>query len=150
MYSIPLVHDDIFVLTCLLYTTIHIPSCSLSSSQTLSLHRSHRQNLAPLLALQLGAHSTVDAGSDRVTSLVEQHAGVVVEFDDRAVSSLGRVSGSDNDGVADVAALNLVGGRETSHATRGGTSLFLDDDDDTVTYWGQLVVVSNREFKWFD
>lgn len=104
-----------------------------SHSLPLSLHRRHRQNLAPLLALQLSTDCAVDTRSDRVARLVEKDTGIVVELDDRAVSALRRISGSDDDGVADVTALDLVGGRDTSHATGGRASLLLNDGDDTVT-----------------
>lgn len=100
----------------------------------LRLHRGHGQNLAPLLPLQLCAHDAVDSGADGVARLVEQDTGVVVEAHDGAVAALGRVSGSDDDGVADVAALDLCGGGDACHAGGGGAALFLNDDDDAITW----------------
>lgn len=100
---------------------------------SLCLHGCHGQNLAPLLALQLRAHGAVDAGADGVARLVEQDAGVVVEAHDGAVAALRGVSRADDDGVADVAALDLCGGGDAGHAGGGGAALFLDDDDDAVT-----------------
>lgn len=101
--------------------------------RALCLHRGHGQDLAPLLALELSTYGTVDAGADGVSGLVEEDAGVIVESDDGSVATLGRVSGADDDGVADVTALDLVGGGNASHAGRGSTALFLDDDNDSVT-----------------
>lgn len=99
----------------------------------LSLHGGHGQNLAPLLALQLSAHSTVDSGADGVSGLVEEDARIVVEADHGTVAALGRVLGSNNDGMTDVTTLDFVGCRHAGHATRGGTSLLLDDNDDAIT-----------------
>lgn len=103
------------------------------SSIPLCLHGCHGQNLAPLLALQLSAHGAVDASADGITALVEQDAGVVVEAHDGAVAALRGVPGADDDGVADVAALDFGGGGDAGHAGGGGAALFLDDDDDAVT-----------------
>lgn len=99
----------------------------------LCLHGCHGQNLAPLLALQLSAHGAVNSSADGITALVEQDAGVVVEAHDGAVAALRGVPGADDDGVADVAALDFGGGGDAGHAGGGGAALFLDDDDDAVT-----------------
>lgn len=101
----------------------------------LRLHRRHGQNLAPLLALELGADDAVDAGADGVAGLVEEHAGVVAEADRGAVAAERGVLCADDDGVAHVAALDL-GGVGGAHAGRGGGAVLLDDDDDAVTWDG--------------
>lgn len=104
---------------------------------SLCLHGCHGQNLAPLLALQLGAHSAVDSSADGIARLVEQDAGVVIEAHDGAVTALRGVSCADDNGVADIAALDLGSGGDASHAGGGGAALFLDDDDDAVTWGGK-------------
>lgn len=99
------------------------------------VHRRHGQDLAPLLPPQLGSNDAVDTRSDGVSGLVDQDAGVIVESDDASVAALHLGLGSDDDGVAHVAALDLVGGREAGHAVGVGTLVFLDDDDDAVTWY---------------
>lgn len=104
----------------------------------LRLHGCHGQNLTPLLPPELGAHDAVDAGADGIAALVEKDTGIVAEADDGAVGALGRVLGADDDGVADVSSLDLVGGGHAGHARGGGGAVLLDDDDDAVTYAGGL------------
>jgi hypothetical protein len=121
-------------LVSFLFLFLHSPALLTPTSiLLLCLHRCHGQNLAPLLPLQLSSHHAVDSGADGVTRLVEQDAGVVVEAHDGAVAALGWVSGSDDDGVADVAALDLCGGGDACHAGGGRAALFLDDNDDAIT-----------------
>ena len=119
---------------CFDSSTPEFMECFFLSSS--SLHGRHAQDLAPFLPLQLRAHHTVDSRSDRVTRLVQQHAGVVVEPDDGAVSPLRRVLGAHDDGVADVAALDFVGGRHARHAGGGGGAVFLNHGDDAITCKG--------------
>lgn len=98
-----------------------------------SVHRRHGQDLAPLLPLQLSTYDTVDARADGITRLVEKNAGVVVKLDLRPVAAEHRVLGSDDDGVADVSALDLLGVGDAGHTGGGGGAVLLDDDDDAVT-----------------
>lgn len=103
------------------------------------MHRSHTQQLAPFLAAQLGAHNTIDTRPDGLAALVDEHAGVVVEAHAAAVAALQLVLGAHDDGVADVAALDLggVGGRRAAQAAlaRGG-ALLLHDAHDAVADGG--------------
>lgn len=122
----------------------HLPRPIFLVLDMLRLHRRHGQDLAPLLALELCADDAVDSGADGIARLVEQDAGVVVEADDGAVAALGRVAGADDDGVADVAALDLCGGGDAGHAGGGGAALFLDDDDDAITCDGKFVLEIRR------
>lgn len=132
-------HPPTFLVSCSCsFTLQHI---SPTPILLLCLHRGHGQNLAPLLPLQLRAHHAVDSSADGIARLVEQDAGVVVEAHDGAVAALSSVAGSDDDGVADVAALDLCGGRDACHAGGGGAALFLDDDDDAITWLEGLRVL---------
>jgi len=95
------------------------------------LHGCHAENLAPLFLLQLLTHDAVDAGADGITRLVDQHAGIVVEPNDAAISSLDGLPGPDNDGVPDITTLDL-GTRSTGHALGTSTTLLLHNNDDPV------------------
>jgi hypothetical protein len=91
------------------------------------MHRRHTQDLGPLLPSQLSTDDAVDSRSDGVASLVDEHAGVVIEADDRAVRSLQLLLGPHDDGVADVSALDLVRSGGGPHTGVGGISLLLYD-----------------------
>lgn len=97
------------------------------------MHGGHAENLAPLPPPELGADHAVDAGADGVARLVDEDAGVVVELDDGAVGPLDLLPGPHDDGVPDVAALDLVGRRRGAHAGVRGAALLLDDGYDAVT-----------------
>lgn len=97
------------------------------------MHGGHAENLAPLPPPELGADDAVDTGADGVARLVDEDAGVVVELDDRAVGPLDLLPGPHDDGVADVAALDLVGRRRGAHAGIRRAALLLDDGYDAVT-----------------
>jgi len=101
-----------------------IPSC---------LHRRHAENLAPLLLAQLGAYDAIDARANGVASLVDEHTGVVVKLDHAAVGPLHPVLCPHDDGVPDVAPLDLVRCRHAGHALGHGSALLLDDDHDAVS-----------------
>ena len=101
----------------LIYSIPHHTTPSPLFVSDLRLHRSHGQNLAPLLPLQLGAHDTIDARSHRITSLVEQHASIVVESDNGSIAALDGVFRADDNGVAHVTALDLGRSRDAGHAS---------------------------------
>lgn len=46
--------------------------------------------------------------------------------------------------MADVSALDLGGGRDACHAGGGGTALFLDDNDNAITWFGERLRVLER------
>lgn len=95
-------------------TTQHAP-LFLSRMLNLCLRRSHRENLAPLLPLELGTYDAVNSRANGISSLVEEDAGIVIELDAGAIAALDGVSGADNDGVSDISSLDFVCGGHTSH-----------------------------------
>src|SRR5580765_789646 len=80
---------------------------------------SQRDDLHELLGTQLARHGSEDAGADRLQLGVEQHGGVAVELDERAIATADALGGAHDDGVVDLALLDA--------ATRRG---FLDADLD--------------------
>ena len=106
----------------------------------LSLQRGHGEDSAPLLLAQLLADDAVDAGADGVARLVDENAGVVVEANNAAVAARHPLLGPHDDGLADVAALDLGRRRGGRHALGGGASLLLHDADNLVTCGGVSVV----------
>lgn len=108
------------------------------------MHRRHTQDLGPLLPPQLGADDAVDAAADGVAGLVDQDAGVVVEAHDGAVLALDLVLCAHDDGVPDVAALDLVAGGRGRHALTAGAALLLDDADDAVADGGVALLADNH------
>lgn len=110
----------------------------------LYMHGRHAQNLAPLGLSKLHANDAVDARADGVTGFVDENAGIVVESDDRAVLALDLVLCADNNGVADISALDLVGGGQRGGALVGVLALLLDDDDDAVTWKSSEICLSNE------
>lgn len=112
------------------------PSTQNLPSTSLSMHGCHTEDLAPLLPPELGADDAVDAASNGVTGLVDEDAGVVVEADDGSVLALDLVLCADDDGVADVATLDLIAGGRGRHALAAGAALLLHDADDAVADGG--------------
>lgn len=98
----------------------------------LCVHGGHGQDLAPLLAPQLLADDTVDTTANRVTRLVDQHAGVVVEPDHAAVLTADGVLSANDHGLTHVTTLDLGGGRQAHHARVGCAALLLHDHDNAV------------------
>jgi len=121
------------------FYVIHNPATVL-----LCVHGRHGQDLTPLLPPQLSANNTVDARTDRVASLVDQDAGVVVESDDAAVGARGLLLGADDNGVAHVTALDLVRGRRAGHTTITSAAVLLDDDNYPVTNAGEFLLADNH------
>src|SRR4051794_31962482 len=88
--------------------------------------RRQRDDLHVLLRPQLAHHRAEDAGADRLARLVDQHRGVVVEADRRAVCAPHRIGGADDDGAMHLALLDL-----------GARDRLLDRDDDHVADAGR-------------
>lgn len=74
------------------------------------MHRRQTQYLTPLLIPQLLAHHTIHPTPNRLAPLIDQHARVIVELHHAAVRALVLFCRADDDGVADVAAADFVGG----------------------------------------
>jgi hypothetical protein len=95
-----------------------------------------RQNLGPLLVPQFGSDDTGQTGPDRITIFVDQDASVVIKLDQATIFPALLFSGSDNDGMPHISSSHFVGdacaGRPRAFGTKG--ALFLDDNDDSVTY----------------
>ena len=79
----------------------------------LQMHWSQTQDFAPLHLLQLGAHDAVQSGADWIARLGDQHTGIIVELDNAAIWASKLLLGAHNDGMANVTATDLVGGRGT-------------------------------------
>src|SRR5690606_18582113 len=67
-----------------------------------------RDDLHELLGAQLAGHGPEDAGADGLMLVVQQHGGVAVEADQRAVGAAHALAGAHHDGVVDVALLDLA------------------------------------------
>lgn len=102
--------------------------------QPLCLHRRHTENSAPFLFPQLLTHDAVDARADRVASLVDQDAGVVVELDAAAVSPGDLLPRPYDHGVSDITALDLGTRTGGGHTLGLGASLLLHNHDDAIAY----------------
>src|SRR3954452_8111499 len=72
--------------------------------------RSQRNDLHELLVTQLPAHWAEDAGTARVTVVAEDDRRVLVEADVRAVGPPALLDGADDDGLDDVALLDVAAG----------------------------------------
>jgi hypothetical protein len=79
---------------------------------------------------------TVQSRADRLSSLVDENAGVVVKLDNTAVRSLVLLCGTDDNGVSDITTADFVGGTDGYAASGAGfgtkVALLLNDDDDAV------------------
>src|SRR5690348_5431739 len=73
-----------------------------------------------VLRTQLARHRPKDTGTDRFGLRVDQHRGIAVETDDRAVRALDVLGETNDDGLHDVALL---------HAAARDRLLHRDDDD---------------------
>src|SRR5690606_1293162 len=69
---------------------------------------SERHDLHELLRTKLTGHGPEDAGADRLLLVVQQHGGVAVETDQRAVRAAHAGTGTDHDRVVDLALLDLA------------------------------------------
>jgi len=100
------------------------------------MHRRQTQDLTPLPFPQLLPDHTVQPTPDRLATLVDQDARIVGELHDTTVGPLVLLRRAHDNGVANVAAADLVGGRDGDTASRAGfgaeVALFLDDDDDAI------------------
>lgn len=90
---------------------------------------SQAQQLHPALLPQFTRHNTEHTGAKRLALLVEQHTGVVVEAHVAAVGAHGLLAGAHDQGVADVALLDLGHARSRGHGAGLG---LVDDDHDLI------------------
>src|SRR4051794_463301 len=84
--------------------------------------RRERHDLHESLGAELARHRPEDARADRLELGVEQHGGVAVELDERAVLAANALGGANDDGRIDLALLDAPARRR-----------FLDRDLDHVT-----------------
>jgi hypothetical protein len=117
------------------------------------MHGSQTQNLGPLHVAELASNNTwrvsvdmrrpkrqrmrtIQSRADRLSSLVDENAGVVVKLDNTAVRSLVLLCGTDDNGVSDITTADFVGGTDGYAASGAGfgtkVALLLNDDDDAV------------------
>src|SRR5438309_4993053 len=73
-----------------------------ASTSHLQHLRRKRDDLHVLLPAQLAGHRTKDAGADRLPLRVDQHAGIAVELDVRAVFPADSLCRSHDHGLADL------------------------------------------------
>lgn len=98
------------------------------------MHRRQRQDLRPLLLPQLRRNNAADSRTDGLASLVDQHAGVVVELDHAAVWALPLLRCAHNDCVSNITTSYFVCCAD-GHAVAGlgaEVALLLDDNYDAV------------------
>lgn len=108
----------------------------------LHMHGRQRQDLGPLLLPELCGNDTAHARSNGLASLVDQHAGVVVELDHASVRSLPLLRCPHYDGVPHVSTSHLVRRADGHAVARLGAevSLLLHDHDDTVACYPSTAV----------
>lgn len=98
--------------------------------QSLQMHGRQRQNLTPLLILQLGTHNSVQSRTNRVSSLSYKHTSIIIEPHHRPILPLHLLCCPDYDRVSDVATTDFVRSTDGDGAARTGfwtkISLFLD------------------------
>src|SRR3954454_4873396 len=72
--------------------------------------RCQRDDLHEPLVAQLPAHGAEDAGAARLSVLAQDHRGVLVELDVRAVGTPALLAGADHHGLDDVSLLDVAAG----------------------------------------
>src|SRR6185312_7180137 len=77
--------------------------------------RSERHDLHEPLAAQLARDRSEDARADRLELVVEQHRGVAVEADQRAVRATHALARTHDDGVVNLALLDLAARNRFAH-----------------------------------
>src|SRR4051812_47072505 len=82
---------------------------------------SERHDLHEALGTQFTRHGPEDAGADGLQLVVEQHGGIAVELDQRAVRPANALGGADHDSAIDLALFDAAARRS-----------FLDADLDDV------------------
>src|SRR5258705_656516 len=92
------------------------------ADEPLQNFRCQRDDLHETLGAQFARHRPEDAGADRLELGVQQHGGVAVELDQRAVLAAHALGGANDDGAVDLALLHATARRS-----------FLDADLDHVT-----------------
>src|SRR5690554_2443977 len=88
-------------------TTTRSPFLTLAMSEHL---RCQRDDLHELLLAQLAAHRAEDARATRLAVVLEDHGGVLVELDVRAVRAAALLAGTHDDRLDDVALLDVAPG----------------------------------------
>jgi hypothetical protein len=98
------------------------------------MHRCQRQDFRPLLLSELARYHAAHSRSDGLASFVDEHAGVVVEFDDAAVGPLPFLCRPHYHRMSHVTASNLVccADRYAVASLGAKIPLFLNDYNDAV------------------
>jgi hypothetical protein len=114
-----------------LYMMVHVPCLGLTSPSllyTLHMHRRQRQYLRPLLPLELRRHDAANSRPNRLSRLIDQHAGIIVELDHTPVRSLPLLRRAHYDCMPYVASSDLVRGADGDGGALGAeVSLLLHD-----------------------
>jgi hypothetical protein len=98
----------------------------------LYMQRCQRQDLGPLSIPQLSSNHTRQSGTDRIAVLVDEDAGIVVEFDETAVFSLLFLSCSHNDCVSDIPSPYFVLDADRTSLAFTKAPLLLHHNDYTI------------------
>src|SRR5262249_28200314 len=98
-----------------------------------------RNDLHVVLGAQLARHRPEDTGADRLRLVVDQHGGVAVEADDRAVGTADVLADTHHHGLHHVALLHL--------AARNG---FLDRHNDNVAHGGIAALGASKHLDAHD
>lgn len=101
----------------------------------LYVHRSQRQDLGPFLISQFRPNHTGQSGSDGIAVLVDEHACVVVEFDQTSVRPPLFFFSSHHHSMSDIASPDFVGNPQARPTWIVGAEapLFLHYHNDSVT-----------------
>src|SRR5512133_3354437 len=80
----------------------------LSMSEPLQNFGRQGDDLHELLGTQLTRNRPEDTGADRLQLVVEQHGGIAVELDERAIGTADPLGGANHDGAVDLALLDAA------------------------------------------
>ena len=108
-------HLDDLALGALVLAGDHLDGVALLDVHALLAHgsehlRRERDDLHELLLAQLAAHGAEDAGAARLAVVLEDDGGVLVEADVGAVGTAALLDGAHDDGLDDVALLDVATG----------------------------------------
>lgn len=77
---------------------------------------------------------TVQSSPDRITRFVNQDTRIIVKLDETSIRSLNLLARSHDYRMSNIASTDFVGDTAVCGVFGAEVSLFLDDDDDAVTY----------------
>lgn len=99
---------------------------------------SKRDNLVETLLSELSSNNTGNSGTKGLVLVINKDTSIVVESDNRAVGSLRKLLGADNNSMSHVTLTELKRRSTTNSLVRDGSGL-LDDNDDSIADTGTVL-----------